>query len=116
MPTIAKNQMNFKISSSPQHNGQNLSCSAQVTTLENSEIETSQVLIVHRKKHIIYFLLLDTHFTDISKVYLSLGKPLEKSQVKVGGDIYLDCDANAYPPPQNIIWMKDVRLQIKFLI
>ena len=74
----------------------------------------SWLFIVRIIKCILFYL--PNLFIDISKAYLSLGKPFEISQLKVGGEVFLDCYADAYPLPHKIIWTKDVILFMIYMV
>ena len=48
------------------------------------------------------------YLSDISAAKLSLGSSMEKSNVKRGDDVYLECGVEANPRPHKVVWEKDV--------
>jgi len=47
------------------------------------------------------------YLSDISAAKLSLGSSMEKSNVKRGDDVYLECGVEANPRPHKVVWEKD---------
>ncbi|XP_076047885.1 neural cell adhesion molecule 2-like isoform X2 [Oratosquilla oratoria] len=63
---------------------------------ENKEIKRSAIKkTVH----------LSVHYAPV--VHLSLGKNLNPSEIRQGGDVYFECDVRANPEPYKIEWFKN---------
>lgn len=53
---------------------------------------------------------LSLFISDAPKVFLSLGAPLDPSNLIKGSDVYLECDIKANPPAQRVEWFHNVRI------
>lgn len=56
------------------------------------------------------------YFSDAPNVLLSLGAPLDPTNLIKGSDVYLECDIKANPPAQRVEWFHNVRIYNIFYV
>ena len=89
------------------HNSKELTCRAKTPGLDEPPILKQQYLVVQCKITFAALLIHSQSFLDFSSVHLTMTRPFE-GQMKVGDNVTLTCEADAFPLPHKIMWHKDV--------